>query len=89
MLPPIIRQHSVLSASMNRSFSGGPPMLTRMWLGEPPPSGPTTTLFRSNAPTIAQRPIASDQAPRVSPTVISSKPAARHRLHTAVRPLAD
>jgi len=28
-MAPIIRQHSALSASMNRSFSGGAPTLTR------------------------------------------------------------
>jgi hypothetical protein len=47
---PIIRQHSALSASMNRSFSGGAPMLTRMWVDKRPPIGRMMTPFRRNAP---------------------------------------
>lgn len=50
MWPPIIWQHPPLSASMNRSFSGGAPMFTRMWVGNRPPRVRTMTPFRRNAP---------------------------------------
>jgi len=57
MWPPIIQQHSALSASTNRTFSGGAPMLTLSWVGKGPPSRRTMTPFRRHAPTtIAHRP---------------------------------